>query len=119
MILDWSTHACVPPLPADDEEFEWRCILVAATLELGLGSLTEENLGEWMVRIYHPARLAREYVVPGPEMPPEDMEKGLRRWVGLRTNQPTLSREEWLAWMQQPVEECAGEECYDEQPEGE
>ena len=119
LILDWSTQACVPPLPGDYEEFACRCILVAATLELGLGDLTEENLGEWMFRIYHPAHLALESPVPDPGMPPEEMENGLRRWVGLRTNQPTLPREEWLACMQGNPEDGECEACLDEQPEEE
>jgi len=117
MSIDWSTEACVRPLPDNDEEKHFRAGLIFATLELGLGDLTNENLSEWMVRVYHPARPAHEFAMIDRSVPRQELEARLRRWIGLRTNMPTLPREEWLARVQQPIVECGDEECWYEQPE--
>jgi hypothetical protein len=119
MSLDWSTEACVRPLPDNDEEKHFRTTLIFATLHLGLGDLTDENLSEWIFRMFHSPRPTLELAVIDRSVPRQEMEAKLRRWIGLRTNMPTLSREEWLASKKQPIVECGDEECWYDQPEEE
>ena len=97
MNFEWSAEACERPLPDNDEELSFRFGLLMATGELGLGTLTEENLSEWMFRINYRPCLALEWFTSGPETQRQEIEARLRRWLALRTNRPTLPREEWLA----------------------
>ena len=85
-------------------------------MELGLGSLSDENISEWMFRIYHPSRLASSFTAMYREITAEEMEVRLRRWIGLTTNLPTEPRGKWLAGSKRYLRRRAREASLDDEP---
>lgn len=90
MSLDWNSTKCRPALPENDAERGWRHGLIWATLAVGLGRITKDNVDEWMFRIRWLER-ARMSVF-GDKVP----ESAVRRWIGLGTNVPDVKRPAWL-----------------------
>jgi hypothetical protein len=77
--------------------------------------VSEENIGEWMFRIYHPSRLASNFTTINRAITPEEMEPRLRRWIGLTTNIPTQPREKWLAALKRQLRRRAREASLDDE----
>ena len=102
-MVHWGSEDCVPPLPTDDTDGAWRSHFVEWAGVVGLSSIKEDNVEEWMWRLtfleetlgWEAAALAfaekkgglrKEWVT----MPI------LRRWVGLWTNWSNVKRKEWV-----------------------
>jgi hypothetical protein len=107
-MVHWGTEKCVPPLPTDDTDGAWRGHLIDWAGVVGLSSITEKNVEEWLWRLeflsetigWEAAALCygdgkgghrKEYIT----LPI------LRRWVGLWTNWSNVNRK---AWVKQRVE---------------
>ena len=100
MSLDWSTKDCSEPLPQNDDEKYLRTGLIWASLGLDLGSITEDNVAEWVFRLWHQHRCKMDFMFLGEEPNPVEIEGWVRRWVGLTTNVITQPRQKWLARLQ-------------------
>lgn len=96
MSLDWNTERCDPPLPKDDDDKALRTTLIWGSMAVDLGSITENNIDEWMFRLYFQERVGMDYISLG-EMTIEEVRAGLVRWTGLATNVQTRTRKQWLA----------------------
>lgn len=96
MSLDWNTENCNPPRPVDDDESSFRTSLVYLTLGMDLGSVTEENVDEWVWRIWHQKTAGLDYLYMPPGTTPQSIRAQIARWVGLYTNVETKTREEYL-----------------------
>lgn len=99
MSLDWDCEACANPLPADKEEAGIRTALIWATMGLSLGSIKEDNVDEWVFRIFHQQRLGLDFLYLDKEVTPQEVEGWVRRWIGMFTNVSTKPRKKWLKEM--------------------
>ena len=104
MSLDWNCEKCANPLPADDEEAGIRTSLIWATMGLGLGRIAEDNVDEWVFRIYYQKRIALDFITMEESVTPSQVERWVRRWIGMWTNVKTMSRKEWLASVAKDLE---------------
>lgn len=96
MSLNWSSHKCNPPLPANDDENAFRTSLVFLSLGLDLGSVTEDNVDEWLWRIWHQHTAGLEYMEIPDSMTPQEVRARIARWVGLSMNVASKPRKEYL-----------------------
>jgi hypothetical protein len=96
MSLDWDSTKCSPPLPQTDDEKHDRNTLVWGALGIDLSSITSKNVEEWVFRLFHQKAIGLDYISIG-EMRPSEVRAMVKRWIGLRTNVPTLTRKQWLA----------------------
>lgn len=96
MSLDWDCEKCASPLPADKDEAGIRTALIWATMAVDLGSITEENVDEWVFRLLHQKRLGLNYMYIDDDVKPAEVEGWVRRWIGMVTNVPTQPRKKWL-----------------------
>jgi hypothetical protein len=96
MSLDWSSTKCAEPLPQTEDETHTRHALVWASVGLDLGSITEKNVDEWVFRLWHQHRVQLDFIHLGDKPDPKEVEGWVRRWIGLSTNVPTLTRKTWL-----------------------
>jgi len=97
MSLDWDCEDCANPLPANEEESGIRNALIWGTVALCLGSITEENVDEWVFRLMHQKRLGLDHMWIDDDVKPPEVEGWVRRWIGMVTNAKTLPRKEWLS----------------------
>ena len=104
MSLDWDCEKCANPIPADKEEAGIRTALIWATMGLSLGRISEDNVDEWMFRIYHQKRLGLEFLYLDEEVKPQEVEGWVRRWIGMYTNVITKPRKKWLKDMSEILE---------------
>jgi hypothetical protein len=95
MTVAWSTEHCVPPEALGEDDRRRRDALIHVGVGIDAGSLSEETICEWFVRI----RLleARYQVEPDHWFDGTPTAEVLRRWVGLKFNTDAVSRQEW--WM--------------------
>jgi len=95
MAIAWNTEQCVPPKALGEDDRRLRDALVYVGVGINAGSLTEETIREWFVRI----RLmeARCRVEPDHWFDGTSTAEVLRRWVGLKLNTVAVGRQEW--WM--------------------
>jgi len=100
MSLDWSTTNCAEPLPQTDDEKAIRTALIWATIGLDLGSITADNVDEWLFRLWYQHRCNLDFIWLGDKPDPKEVEGWVRRWIGLSTNVITLPRKKWLARVQ-------------------
>jgi hypothetical protein len=105
MPLNWSTKKCNPPLPVDDRDGHWSVKLIEATMGLGIHSITEKNIEEWLWRAAFVKRLGlgnldtqyADEVVPLTAAI-------LRRWIGLSTNASDFTRAKFKKECMEQVE---------------
>ena len=50
-MVHWGSEDCVPPLPQDDTDAAWRGHLIDWAGVVGLSSVKEDNVEEWMWRL--------------------------------------------------------------------
>ena len=102
-MVHWGSEDCVPPLPQDDTDAAWRGHLIDWAGVVGLSSVKEDNVEEWMWRL----AFLQETLGWEPGCLCYGDEKGghrreyitfpiLRRWVGLWTNWSNVKRAEWV-----------------------
>ena len=118
-MVHWGSGDCVPPLPLDGTDADMRAHLIEWAGVVGLSSIKEDNVEEWMWRLtflretldHGAARLTywdgtgrarkerHEYItIPI-----------LRRWVGLWTNWSNVKRSEWVKLrMERLTQVCDG-----------
>lgn len=99
MSLDWDCEKCANPIPVDKEESGIRHALIWATVPLALGSITEDNVDEWVFRLFHQKRLGLNYMYIDATVEPPEVEGWVRRWIGMVTNAKTEPRKKWLKAM--------------------
>lgn len=110
MSLDWDCEDCANPLPADKEESGIRHALIWASLGLNLGSIKEDNVDEWVFRLFHQKRLGLDLIYLDKDVTPQEVEGWVRRWVGMFTNATTKTRKKWLSEMSEILEKRTVEE---------
>jgi len=102
-MVHWGTEKCVPPLPRDDGDGDWRDHFIGWAGVVGLSSITESNVEEWYWRMTFLAdTVCLEAAAIAYGRPGKGVEKVfvtlpiLRRWVGLWTNWSHVNRQEWV-----------------------
>lgn len=113
MSLRWNTEKCRPPQANGDEEAIFRTSLIYLTLGLDLGSVTEDNVDEWLWRIWHQKTAGLEYFDVPEGMTPQVLRAMIARWVGLYTNVPSKPRKEYLRRASQVLADRTSEELAD------
>lgn len=113
-MVHWGSHDCNPPLPTDDTDACWRAHLVEHAGVVGLSSIKEDNVEEWMWRLTFLQHTLSDEV--GCLMWSDEQGKRrkdfititiLRRWVGLWTNWSNVKRAEFVKLrMQRLTEQC-------------
>ena len=96
MSLDWNTEKCAKPLPDTDDEAKMRTSLIWATTVLDLGSITEDNVDEWVFRLFHQKHINIGIFHLADDVTPREVEGWVRRWIGLSCNVRSLPRKQWL-----------------------
>ena len=99
MSLDWDCEKCANPLPDSKEEAGIRTALIWACMGLRLGRISEDNVDEWVFRIFHQKRLGLEFLHLDDAVTPQEVEGWVRRWIGMYTNVKTEPRKKWLKAM--------------------
>ena len=115
-MLHWGTEDCVPPTPKDDRDGDWRAHFIEWAGVVGLSSITEGNVEEWLWRLHfldetlgwEAAALAYRGKNGGVEKVFVTLPI-LRRWVGLWTNWSNVKRKEWIKLrLERLTKECDG-----------
>jgi hypothetical protein len=102
-MVHWGSEDCKPPLPKDDTDADWRSHLVDWSGVVGLSSIQEDNVTEWLWRLtflsktlgWEPAALCYSDGKGGHRKEWITLEI-LHRWVGLWTNWSNVNRKEWV-----------------------
>ena len=113
-MVHWGSKDCNPPLPTDDTDGCWRAHLVEHAGVVGLSSIKEDNVEEWMWRLtFLQNTLSHEVGClmwtnqDGKRRKDFITVTILRRWVGLWTNWSNVKRAEWVKRrMQRLTEVC-------------
>jgi hypothetical protein len=103
MAVHWGTEDCKPPLPQDDTDAAWRGHLIEWAGVVGLSSIKEDNVTEWLWRMtflsetlgWEAAALCYGDGDGGHRKEWITLEI-LQRWVGLWTNWSNVTRKEWV-----------------------
>jgi hypothetical protein len=103
MAVHWGSETCVPPLPKDDTDRAWRAHLIEWAGVVGLSSIREDNVTEWLWRLrflsktlgWEAAALCYSEV-KGKHRKEWITLEILQRWVGLWTNWSNVTRKEWV-----------------------
>jgi hypothetical protein len=111
-MVHWGTDKCVPPLPQDDRDGDWRTHFIGWASVVGLSSITEANVEEWLWRLtflsdtvgWEAAALAYGRKEGGHKKVFVTLPI-LRRWVGLWTNWSNVKRKEWVKLRVERLEE--------------
>lgn len=113
-MVHWGTEKCVPPTPTDDTDAAWREHLIGWAGVVGLSSVTEGNVTEWLWRLtflqrtlgWEPGCL--RYAEGNGKYRDEYITIDiLRRWVGLWTNWSNVTRKEFVKLRLQRIsDEC-------------
>lgn len=123
MSLDWNVSKC-PGYTANDgkpsEEFlNWRDLMIYGTMRVDLGSVTEQNIDDWLVRVEVCRRFREAFGTRNGEKGIEDMwpdRRILEMFVGLRTNVISIPRKKWLKRVIDNVERDALRAMVSEKP---
>lgn len=100
MPLNWSTKECNPPCEPNGRDVHWRDKLIEATMGMGLHTINEKNIEEWLWRAAFAKRLgmgdldlrySNKESHNGLELVPLTAAV-LRRWIGLSTNASDYTR---------------------------
>jgi len=110
MSLDWDCKKCANPNPVDKEEAGIRTALIWATMGLNLSRISDDNVDEWVFRIFHAKRMGLGFLHLDDEVTPQDVEGWVRRWIGMYTNVITKPRKKWLKEMSEILEKRTVEE---------
>lgn len=111
MSLDWNCEKCANPLPVDEEEAAMRTALIWATMAIDLGSITEDNVDEWVFRLIYQRRLGLNYIYIDDDVTPAEVEGWVRRWIGMYTNVKSEPRKKWLKRCREIMEKEVECEC--------
>lgn len=103
-MVHWGSVTCDPPTPIDQTDAAWRSHLIDQAGVVGLSSVTEDNVEEWMWRLTFLRRTLSQDVGclqwldgPGKGTRRERITMAvLRRWIGLWTNWPNEKRPAWV-----------------------
>jgi hypothetical protein len=103
MAVHWGTEDCKPPLPQDDTDGAWRGHLIEWAGVVGLSSIKEDNVTEWLWRLTF---LSKTLGWEAAALCYGDEEGGhrkewitleiLQRWVGLWTNWSNVTHKEFV-----------------------
>ena len=89
-----SNDTCIAP--AVDRFSIWRDSMIWATMFVGLGSVSEKNIDEWLWRLAFRAQLGRFVSTScmGEEINPD--REVLERFIGLSTNASNMTRNQFV-----------------------
>lgn len=122
MSLNWNVSKCPGYNKGEQSEdfTNWRDLMIYGTMRVDMGSVTEQNIDDWLVRVEVCRRFGESFGTRAKEgggfeqMYPD--RKVLEMFVGLRTNVTTIPRKKWLKRVIDSIERDALRKMVSEEP---